>query len=149
MLASKEEGTMTNEEMEDKLKRVADSHVVQAELMDRLDRKLEQLAQESGDHHRTLDQLLSGTDHLLSASNHLLSAVGHLVTVTDHLVEVSEAQTQQLRELRETAQNHERRLVGVEDQTALMLSALSSLLQRMDAFIQGLQKGDGHSPEAR
>ncbi|MGD0456687.1 MAG: hypothetical protein ABSC21_02960 [Terriglobia bacterium] len=49
----------------------------------------------------------------------------------------------------ETAQNHERRLVGVEDQTALMLSALNSLLQRMDAFIQGLQKGDGHSAGAR
>jgi cell division septum initiation protein DivIVA len=142
MLANKEKGTMTNEEMEDKLKWVADSHVVQAELLDRLDRKLGQLAEESADHHRRLDQLLSGTDHLLSASNHLLSA-------SNHLVEVSEAQTQQLRELRETAQNHERRLVGVEDRTALMLSALDRLFQRMDAFIQGLQKGDGHSPEAR
>lgn len=133
---------MTFEEMDDKLKRVADSHVVQAEILDRVDRKLEQLTEVSGDHQRTLDQLLSGTDHLLSATNHLLSA-------TDHLLRVTESHNQQLLQLAETAQNHERRLVGVEDQTALMLSALNSLLQRMDAFIQGLQKGDGHSAGAR
>jgi ABC-type transporter Mla subunit MlaD len=142
MLASKEKGTMTFEEMEDKLKRVADSHVVQAELLDRLDPKLEQLAEVSGDHHRTLDQLLTVTDHLVRASDQLVSA-------SDHLVRVSEAHTQQLLQMAETIQNHERRLVGVEDQTALMLSALSSLLQRMDAFIQGLQKGDGHSAGTR
>jgi hypothetical protein len=135
MLTSKEEGTMTNEEMEDKLKWVADSHVVQAEILDRVDRKLGQLAQESEDHHRKLDQLVRGTDHLLSA--------------TDHLLRVTESHNQQLLQLVETAQNHERRLVGVEDQTALMLSTLNSLLQRMDAFIQGLQKGDGHSGGAR
>ena len=132
---------MTNEEMEDKLKWVADSHVVQAQLLDRLDRKLGQLAEESADHHRTLDRLLSGTDHLLSASNHLLSA-------TDHLLRVTESHNQQLHQMAEMAHSHEARLVGVEDRTALMLSALNSLFQRMDAFIQGLQKGDGHSAGA-
>lgn len=72
-----------------------------------------------------------------------------ILSATDHLLRVTESHNQQLLQLAETAQNHERRLVGVEDQTALMLSALNSLLQRMDAFIQGLQKGDGHSAGAR
>jgi len=105
---------MTYGEIENALKRVADNQVVQGELLDRLDRKLEQL------------------------------------------VKVSENLSQQVHDLWETSQNHERRLVGVEDrlagvedQIALMVSTLNSLLQRMDAFIQGLQKGDGHAGGTR
>ena len=98
---------MTYGEIENTLKRVADNQVVQAELLDRLDRKLEQL------------------------------------------VKVSESQSQQVHDLWETSQNNERRLVGREDQISLMVSTLNSLLPRMDAFIQGLQKGDGHTGGAR
>ncbi len=108
---------MTFEEIEIALKRVADNQVVQGELLDRLDRKLEQLADVSGDHQQALELL----------------------------VRVSESHSQQLHQLSEASQTHERRLVGVEDQIALMVSTLNSLLQRMDAFIQGLQKGNGHA----
>jgi hypothetical protein len=120
MLASEEERAMTFEEIEFALKRVADNQVVQGELLDRLDRKLEQLADVSGDHQQGLELL----------------------------VRVSESHSQQLHQLSEVSQAHERRLVGVEDQIALMVSTLNSLLQRMDAFIQGLQKGNGHAGEA-
>jgi DNA repair ATPase RecN len=155
MLARGEKWSMTFEEIEKTLKRVADSqvahaermdridrkleqladsHIVQAELLNRLDQKLEQLATVSGDHQLTIDQLVDVSGDHRRSLDQLLSAA-------DHLVKVSETHTQQMLQMLEPIQNYERRLVRVEDQIALMLSALNSLLQRMDAFIQGVAKG--------
>ncbi len=122
-----------------KLEQLADSHAVQAVLLDRLDRKVTELADVSHHHHQALESLAKVAE----------SHNQQLLRILDHAARESESVGRQLHELAETAQNHERRLVGVEDQTALMLSALNSLLQRMDAFIQGLQKGDGHSGGTR
>lgn len=115
---------MTYEEIEKTLQRVADSHLVQAELLNRLDLKMDQLTERVDD--------LAGVSH-----NH------H--EVLDRLVRVSQTQNEQLIKMAEMMQAHEERLVGVEDQTALFRSTVDSVLKRMDAFIEGLQKGDGHS----
>ncbi|MBZ5561275.1 MAG: hypothetical protein LAP13_02530 [Acidobacteriia bacterium] len=109
---------MTFQEMESTLQRVTDNLVVQGEMLDRLDRRVEDLA----------------------------GAIHDLYTVTDRLAKVSETHNQRLLQMVEIMEAHEQRLVRVEDQQAVMLGALTSLLQRMDAFIQGIQKGDGNPP---
>jgi len=126
---------MTYEEIEKTLQRVADSHLVQAELLMRLDQKM--------------DVLVERVDVLAGVSHNHQEAL-------DRLLKVSETQNEQLIKMAEMIHAHEQRLVGVEDrlagvedQTALLRSTLSSMLQRMDAFIQGLQKGDGHSPKTQ
>ena len=132
---------MPFEEIESALKRVAESQVAHAERMDRIDRKLEQIADNQIVQGELLARLDRKVDLLVDVSQDHHQAL-------ELLAKVSESNGQQLRELRELSQNHERRLVGVEDQMALMVSSLNGLLQRMDAFIQGLQKGDGHSAGA-
>ncbi len=114
---------MTFQEMESTLGRVTDNLVVQGEMLDRIDRRLEGVA----------DEVL-----------HLTSAVRDLYAVTDRLAKVSETHNQQLLQIVEVMHTHEQRLGKIEDRQGVMLGALTSLLQRMDAFIQGLQKGDGN-----
>ena len=43
----------------------------------------------------------------------------------------------------DTAQNHERRLEVHEDGIAEMRAAMTRLFERMDRFIQGLERGNG------
>jgi uncharacterized coiled-coil DUF342 family protein len=133
---------MTYEEIEKTLQRVADSHLVQAELLSRLDQKM--------------DELVERVDALAAVSHDHHHALGHLAKACERLLKVSETHNEQLIKMAEMMRAHEERLVGVEDrlagvedQTALLRSTVSSVLQRMDAFIQGLQKGDGHSKKRK
>lgn len=114
---------MTFQEMENALQRVTDNLIVQGKMLDRIDRKLEGV-----------------TDEVL----HLTSAVRDLYAVTDRLAKISDTHSQQLLKIVAANQMHDQRLGKIEDQQAVMLGALTSLLQRMDAFIQGIQEGDGN-----
>ncbi len=70
----------------------------------------------------------------------------HLCEATEQLQAGAETLDLRLGQLVEITRAHERRHVGTEDQQAVMLSALARLLQRMDAFIHDLRKGDGNPP---
>jgi len=98
-------------EHEQRFKRIEDNLVVQGEILNRIDQRLERMAARVESH----DQQLS---LMQSAMTSLSSAVGNLSSTV-------EAQGQQL---------------------TLMQSAMTSLFQRMDAFIQGLERGNGDTP---
>ena len=122
---------MTYEEIEKTLQRAADIHVVEAERLDRLDQKMDELGRKV--------RGPAGVSH------------SHCEAL-DRLIRASEAQNQQLTKLAEMIHARkqlrvgvEGRLAGVEEETALFRSTVDSVLKRMDAFIEGLLKGHGHS----
>ncbi len=69
----------------------------------------------------------------------------HLCEATEQLQAGAETLDLRLGQLVEITRAHERRHVGTEDQQAVMLTALVRLLERMDAFAQGLQETDGNA----
>ncbi len=69
----------------------------------------------------------------------------HLCDVADRLAADAESLNLRLAQLVEIMHTHDRRYLGMEDQQAVMLTALVRLLERMDAFAQGLQETDGNA----
>jgi hypothetical protein len=51
---------------------------------------------------------------------------------------------EQMSDLREIVKHHEDRLAASEGGIARMESAMEKLFERMDRFIQGLEREDGH-----
>jgi len=105
-------------EHEERFKRIEDNLVVQGEILNRIDQRLDRMAARVEGH----DQQLT---LLQSAGTSLNSAVRNLSSTVENLSSTVEAQGQQL---------------------TLMQSAMTSLFQRMDAFIQGLERGNGNTP---
>ena len=100
------------------LQEIERSFQVHQERMDRIDETLAYLASQVKEHDRKLQRV---EDNLLVQA------------------EIPNRVDQRLDRVAAMAENHEHQLV-------LMQSAMTSLFQRLDAFIHGLERGNGHPP---
>ena len=100
------------------LQEIERSFQVHQEIFARIDERLDRMAAEAEGHERRLKRI---EDNLI-AQGEILNRVDQRL---DRVASLTESHEQQL---------------------ALMQTAMTSLFQRMDAFIRGLERGNGHSP---
>src|SRR5207249_11659586 len=116
--------------IEENLGRVQDNLLVQGELLNRIDQRVERLAAVMAEQGDSLNQLRE---------------------VAERLAHGAAKQQEALTRLAKVVEEHEERLAGVEerlaaaeDRDALMQSAFTALMQRLDAFIRGRERPNGH-----
>ena len=118
------------------LQEIESSFQVHQERFVRIDERLDRMAASSETHFARIDETLAYVASQVKEHDRKLQRIEDNLIVQ---AEILNRVDQRLDRVSAMVESHDQQL-------GLMQSAMTSLFQRMDAFIQGLERGNGHSP---
>ncbi len=124
---------MANTEIEKTLKKITDTQLVIARLMETHERQWNKRFETS---QGRMDRLERRTQELDRGAEHLLRAI-------EKLHRVAESHERSIERLEQTAGSHERSLEDLKDRTRTMLASMDRLIRTIEDFAKGRKREDG------